>query len=125
MKNKYEPFEPFDMVSMLLKISDMDFSMLPSHMADGFERYIFQGIPLGGFGECIVCNNFVGAAGRADDINRHSLFQYAEFLYHAPGCVWGSREAYVRWLESHALLKQDIEKTNKYTDALEENNELL
>jgi hypothetical protein len=39
-----------------------------------------------------------GACERADDTNRHFLFEYVFWLYnHAPAACWGSPERFRAW----------------------------
>lgn len=77
----------------------IDYSGLPEHMRDGFKHYIEMRIPMGGFGMAVVCNDLRGACGKADDINRHRLFDIVYFLYNeVPSQCWGSPEKVEAWL---------------------------
>lgn len=76
-----------------------DWSRIPHHMRSGIELYVMRGVPMGSFLTAIFANDFMGAAGRADDENRHALFAYATFLYnHVPSQSKGSYEAVQAWI---------------------------
>jgi hypothetical protein len=47
-------------------------------MLAALKAYVDRGVPLGDFLRCIVSNNFVEAAGRADFQNYANLQAYAE-----------------------------------------------
>mgnify|MGYP001602015536 FL=1 len=68
-----------------------DYSMLPHHMQDDARRYIDRGIPPGHFMTAILANDFLGAVGRADIENLHSLPQWAQWIYNEipNGTRWG------------------------------------
>lgn len=76
--------------------------LIPGHMRSGVQLYIEHGAPPGGFLTAVICNDFAGAAGRADDINRSALGDYATFFYNfAPSECWGSAEKMDAWLQRH------------------------
>ncbi len=76
---------------------------LPEYMRGGVIRYVIDGIPPGGFLEAVFCNDLVEAASRADSENQTMLFQYAQFLYHAPGGCWGNEKVVEEWCEVGGL----------------------
>lgn len=81
-----------------------DWSGIPGHMRSGIERYVMNGVPMGGFLTAIFANDFMTAAGKADDQNRHALFAYAAFLYcHVPAGCKGSYEAISEWSAHQGL----------------------
>ena len=81
-----------------------DYTILPEHMQDGMRRYIERGIEGGGFMTAVLCNDLMGALGKADEINHHALFDYGRFLYNeVPSSCWGSPEKVNAWL-SHDLV---------------------
>jgi len=81
-----------------------DYSKLPEHMQDGMRLYIERGIEGGSFMTAVLCNDLMGAAGKADHINRECLFDYCNFLYNeAPTSCHGSREKVEAWIERGGL----------------------
>jgi hypothetical protein len=68
------------------------------------QRYIEQGVAPGSFLSAILCNDFMAAAGRADDINQRALFAYCYFLYNeAPAGCHSSESNFKHWLEIGGL----------------------
>lgn len=81
-----------------------DWSLIPAYMIGGLRRYIEHGIPPGDFLTAVLSNDLRGACERADDENRHRLFQYVQFLYsHAPVGCWGSSSNFRDWCEHGGL----------------------
>lgn len=79
----------------------VDYSKLPEHCRDGIKLYLERGIMPGGFLTSILENNLVEAFARADDINIHRMFDYANFLYNEmPSPAWGSPEKVKAWAEA-------------------------
>lgn len=79
-----------------------DYGVIPEHCRGGMKRYIEHGILPGSFLQAIICNDLVGAAGKADDINVFCLINYANFLYnHMPSEAWGSKERMLAWEQKH------------------------
>lgn len=78
----------------------IDYSYLPEHMQEGVRGYIERGWLPGSFLNAVLCNNLTTAAANADEINKHALFQWAQFLIQElPMEAYGSQEivnAYVR-----------------------------
>ena len=73
--------------------------LLPSYMWDGIENYFLHHVPVGSFMTAVLSNDLMGAAGKADDMNRRWLHQWCAFLYnHAPVGSFGSPEAVSAWL---------------------------
>jgi hypothetical protein len=91
-----------NMEKVMVNGSPVDYSPLPEHMQDGMRRYIENGIEPGGFMMSVLCNDFMGAVGRADSINKARLADYAQWLYMcAPPACFGSREKVVAWIGKH------------------------
>ena len=68
-----------------------NYELLPEHMRDGMKRYIERGIEGGSFMTAVLCNDLMGALGKADEINRDRLWDYGNFLYNeAPSSCHGS-----------------------------------
>lgn len=82
----------------------IDYSILPEHMREGMKRYIEEGVEPGSFLYYILCNDLMAAAGHADEINKHSLWNYCNFLYnYAPYPCHGSKERVKIWMEHKGL----------------------
>jgi len=80
---------------------------IPRHMFAGITRYVFDGIGGGDFQTAIFQNDFVRAAGQADDKNQHCLFEYARLLYnHVPIDAWGSRDKVSAWVKVHTTTRR-------------------
>ena len=72
---------------------------LPGHMRGAMKRYIENRIPPGSFLTAVLSNDLMEACGRADDINRHALFDYCTWLFnYAPRGCYGSPQAVAAWL---------------------------
>lgn len=80
------------------------FQAIPLHMQDGLALWINYGIPPGSFLMAVLENNLMEAFRSADQINRHHLFQYANFLYNfAPSSCHGSPEKVRDWAKMGGL----------------------
>jgi len=78
----------------------VDYSMLPEHMQYTAKLYVERGIEPGGFMYAILCNDFVAAAGQADQTNQRHLFEWAVWLSNElPRSAWGSVERVDAWIE--------------------------
>ena len=76
-----------------------DWSDIPPHMRSEIERYVMVGCPMGSFLTAIFANDFMEAAGRADNENRQALFSYARFLHNSvPSQCKGSYDAVEQWI---------------------------
>lgn len=79
----------------------INYSGLPQHIQEGMQLYIEHKIAPGGFLTAVLCNDLYGAAVRADEINKHLLFEYVNWLdNHAPQLCWGNPKRVKEWLES-------------------------
>lgn len=79
----------------------LDFSRydIPDHTQQGFVDYLIYGLPPGGFMYCILNNDLVGAAAKADHWNNKCLHDIAKWMVNfAPSCSWGSKQAIDDWL---------------------------
>lgn len=71
---------------------------VPSHNHGGLTRYIENGIVPGDFLTAVLENNLMRALGKADETNRHALFNIASFLHNAaPSQCYGSPHAVKEW----------------------------
>ena len=78
----------------------LDYSLIPGHMRGAMQRYIEDGIEPGGFLKAVLCNDFLGAFGKADDVNLRHMHDWAKFVYNElPNACHGSVEKYKAWVE--------------------------
>ena len=77
-----------------------DWGGIPERMRGGITRYLEHGIPPGHFLTAVICNDLREACERADDENKHLLFEYVKFFYcHTPVGCWGSPENFEAWVK--------------------------
>lgn len=63
------------------------------------QNYYYKKLNPGGFVYHMLCNDFVGAATRADRLNQLLLYDYASWLSNRmPPAAWGSKEIVDAWL---------------------------
>lgn len=94
-----------DNTTCLVNGREPEYKRLPSHMQEGMKLYLDQGVIPGSFLRLILENDFVHAAGQADYINKHKLFDYAAFLYlECPSAAWGSPAKVKAWSEERMKL---------------------
>lgn len=85
-------------------MQEINYSRLPEHTRDGARLYIEKGTPPGHFMTAVLSNDLMGAMGRADDINRHRIFDICAFLHNeAPIGCFGSPERVKDWIEARGL----------------------
>ena len=71
---------------------------IPVRMMAPLLRYVEHGIQPGHFLMAVLCNDLIGAVGRADDENLRNLPAYVGYLYHEmPSVCWGSPEIVRAW----------------------------
>jgi len=74
--------------------------LLPAHIRDSVRRYVEKGINPGSFLTSVVSNDLFEAVGRADDVNRHRLFDICSWFYgYAPPACFGSEKRVKAWVE--------------------------
>lgn len=74
---------------------------LPEHMIAAIRRYVDDRIEPGGFLSAVICNDLKQAAGLADHINKHLLFEYVQYFYNeTPSDCWGTEEKFNSWLST-------------------------
>ena len=72
---------------------------VPHYMHGGIIRFYENRIPPGGFLSAVIDNDLREACVRADDTNRHCLFDYMMWFYnHAPSGTWGYQGAVNDWI---------------------------
>ena len=80
-------------------MSTLRYERLPAGLRGGMERYIEHGVPPGHFLTAVLTNDLRGACERADDVNRHLLWEIVGWLYNeAPAPCWGSPTKVSTWL---------------------------
>lgn len=80
-------------------IGPCDYSLLPMHMWGPMERYYWDGLAPGSFLTSCLCNQFVEASCRADNINSIMLASIGKFIqWHLPMACWGSPEKVASWI---------------------------
>ena len=92
---------------MLVKLDDtealqrvMTECHIPEYMQGGLVRWLQNGIEPGSFMLAVLENNLSEACNRADDTNRHHLYDYVYFLHnYAPIGAWGSPDNVRRWAD--------------------------
>ncbi len=73
---------------------------LPGYMLDGLFAHVEERHPTGGFLTALFENDLMLASQKADDTNRHLLWEYATWLFnYAPSGCYGSRKAVTEWLK--------------------------
>lgn len=78
--------------------------LIPYHNFGGLARYLLWGIEPGSFLKAVICNDFMGACGRADADNARHLTDFADIMASIPsGCV-GSPQRYDNWIKMNGLL---------------------
>ena len=80
-------------------------SKLPERMHGGLVRYIMHGIPPGNFLIAVLKGDLFESLSRADDENRHLLWQYGNFLHNfSPLGCYGSPKHFDEWCKCGGLL---------------------
>lgn len=83
---------------------------IPELVRDTLIRYIEKGIPTGGFLEAVLSNDLFEAMARADDFNRHQIFEIVSWIYnYAPSSCHGSGLVYAAWIRKGGLERKDDE----------------
>lgn len=83
---------------------------VPRHSHKGLVRWILLGIYPGGFLTAVLEGDLYEALGRADEINRHALWDYANFLYnHSPSGCFKTKERVKDWHLKGGLLGMEAE----------------
>ncbi len=84
---------------------------IPESMHGGIIRYYERGIPPGDFLQAVINNDLREACGRADDVNKHLLFNYMMWFYNnAPGGTWGYPKAVSDYLNTFQAERDAIEE---------------
>lgn len=74
--------------------------MLPIDTKEAIDRYVKDRIPPGGFLYAVLTNDLFEAVGRADERNRHALFDICNYIYNEiPLGCWGNSKIVEEWLK--------------------------
>lgn len=74
------------------------FYLIPEHMREAISLYVLDGVPVDGFLQAVLSNDFMQAFAKADSENTYSMHGWARFLYnHVPSACFGSPESYENW----------------------------
>lgn len=80
---------------------------IPTHMLEALERYLVHGIQPGSFLTAVLCNDLHSACQRADDINRHLLWEYVYVLHnHFPIGAYGRADTVAAWISEKLKERQ-------------------
>ena len=80
---------------------------LTEQSKESLYNYFVHGLEPGSFMTCVLSNDLIGAAGRADFVNIDLLGEYAKWLVnHAPYQSYGSPEIVKGWLNKNEFYQQ-------------------
>lgn len=86
-----------------------DYISIPDHMQESLDAYKQKGQRPGSFLYKVLLNDLVGAAGQADDINKHCLFAYAQWLFNdLPTAAWRTEENIEAWIAAGGMEGQGV-----------------
>ena len=95
----------------MLRPLDFEGYRIPAQTRDALVRYYEDGLMPGSFLTAVLCNDLMGAVGRADSTNRECLNDICAFVYNAmPANTWGSAEAMRKHTERVWAMKQGQEQ---------------
>ncbi len=79
--------------------------VIPKHMIPSLVRYMLWGIRPGEFLTALLQGNFFECLKKADDLNKHALYEYGSFLYRAapPDC-FGTPDKVRAWITQQGAL---------------------
>lgn len=73
--------------------------MPTQYIINSLEAYVNSRIPTGGFLHAVLSNDLQRACMKADDINKHLLFEIVSYIYNnLPMGCYGSPEKVEKWL---------------------------
>jgi hypothetical protein len=71
---------------------------VPARIKGALDRWVYEGIPPGGFTTAVLQNNLMEAVGRADEECGLNLRAIVAYVYNeVPAWAWGSRENMNEW----------------------------
>ncbi len=87
-----------------------DLTTIPNpNSRDTIRGHLKHGWYPGGFITAVLSDSLTDAAANADCINKHLLFEWAEWIYNnIPNCCWGSREIVDAWKGDDTISFKEI-----------------
>ncbi len=83
--------------------------MLPVNIKERIDRYVQQGVPLGGFLSAVLANDLFAAVTKADDDNLLNLESIVRYVYDvSPSTCHGTYAAIAKWLKLLAKYGNDL-----------------
>ena len=108
MNAKIRPFKEGEMNMIRHMLAEeVSWDLIPGHMWNGLRSYVYGGQPPGQFLRAVLENDFMGAAGYADDYNGARLREWAQVMMQVPSACKGSREAVEMWLARWELTRAE------------------
>lgn len=107
----------------------LDFSRypgVPEHTRGALERYVEHRIEAGGFLTAVLANDLFTAFARADQINRHAMFDIVQFIFNeVPSSCWGSYETVEEWLSRRGSESHDPDWQAEYLQRAKTNGDIF
>ena len=103
MQQELKPKQANEIVLTEMTVTNFFFrdAHIPRYMIGSILRYVNEKISPGHFLRAVFENDFINAAGKADENNCEILYVYAALLVnHFPDRAYGSKEAVKGWLAS-------------------------
>jgi len=84
-------------------------------MQDAARDYVERHIEPGDFLSAVLSNDLMGAFGKADGTNLHSMHDWALWLYNdCPDRAWGSPEKFAAWIAEGQTAREEPRVTPGY-----------
>jgi hypothetical protein len=84
--------------------ADIAYCHIRNDVIESINRYVMDGLPLGGFLQAVIANDLTQTMGRADRQNRNTIFEITAYLYNeVPMGCRGSYDKYHEWVKSGGL----------------------
>lgn len=81
------------------ELEECSYERIPQLTLESLQRYASHGIPTGSFLHAVLCNDLMGAVGRADVWNRRALFAIVTYIHNEmPHNCHGSDALVEAWL---------------------------
>lgn len=72
------------------------------------DDYVSKGIPIGGFLEAVLSNNFIDSLANADEDNKRTLWElHIYIINYTPSACWGSVGKVEAWLAAHTFCAKE------------------
>ena len=83
------------------EVSQKLIDAVPPLILEAINHYVWYGRKTGGFTECVLCNDLLGAIARADETSLAAIRPICMYVYNAvPSPCHGSREAVAAHLKA-------------------------